>query len=76
MLLANSQGNGEPSFLDPQFYKRGVQDVANWRLLFDCSALGVKLTRGDTLPGPGFTAVFTATRAVHFGPGGVGGWVS
>jgi hypothetical protein len=53
-------GNGEPSFLDPQFYKRGVQDVANWRLLFDCSALGVKLTRGDTLPGPGFTAVFTA----------------
>lgn len=53
-------GNGEATFLDPLFYKRGVQDVANWRLLFDCGALGVKLTRGDTLPGPGPTAAFTA----------------
>jgi len=53
-------GNGEPTFLDPTFYQRGVQDVANWRLLFDCGSLGVKLTKGDTLPGPGFTAVFTA----------------
>ena len=53
--------SGEPTFLDPFFYSLGQQDVVNWRLLFDCSSLGVQLTRGDTLPGPGFTAALTAT---------------
>jgi len=33
----------------------------NWRLLYDCGALSVSLTRGDTLPGPGFSAALTAT---------------
>ena len=33
----------------------------NWRLLYDCGALSVSLSRGDTLPGPGFSAALTAT---------------
>ena len=37
------------------------------RLLYDCSALKVKLVRGDTLPGPGFTAALTATDKVGAG---------
>lgn len=54
-------GAGEPTLLTPEFYKLGQQDVANWRLIYDVDALGVKLVAGDTLPGPGATAVFTAT---------------
>ena len=54
-------GGGEKTFLDPYFYTLGQQDLVNWRLLFDCSSLGVELSRGDTLPGPGFTAALTAT---------------
>lgn len=56
-----SGGGGEPSFLDVKLYEFGQQDIVNWRLLYDCQALGVKLVRGDTLPGPGFTAALTAT---------------
>ena len=37
------------------------QDVVNWRLLYDCGTLGVEVTKGDTLPGPGFKAALTAT---------------
>ena len=37
------------------------------RLVYDCENLAVGLTRGDTLPGPGKTAVFTATD--RLGPG-------
>ena len=59
--------NGEPTFLTPAFYKLGTQDVANWRLVYDCSALGVNLVAGDTLPGPGASAVFTATDKVGAG---------
>ena len=54
-------GDGEPSFLNPLFYNYGQQDVVNWRLLYDCAALGVELSKGDTLPGPGFKAALTAT---------------
>lgn len=54
-------GAGEPTFLNPTFYSLGQQDVVNWRLLYDCAALGVNLVAGDTLPGPGFTAALTAT---------------
>jgi len=54
-------GGGCADFLNPVFYKFGQQDVANWRLLFDCDALGVEVVKGDTLPGPGFTAALTAT---------------
>ena len=56
-----SGGGGEPMFLNPEYYKAGQQDVVNWRLLYDCSVLGVELSKGDTLPGPGFTAALTAT---------------
>jgi len=51
---------GEPSFLNPAFYTYGQQDVSNWRLLYDCGVLEVELVKGDTLPGPGFTAALTA----------------
>lgn len=54
-------GAGEASFLSTKLYDYGQQDIVNWRLLYDCQALGVKLARGDTLPGPGFTAALTAT---------------
>lgn len=54
-------GSGVSTFLNPYFYTLGQQDVVNWRLLYDCGALGVKLLRGDVLPGPGFTAALTAT---------------
>ena len=30
-----------------------MQDVVNWRMLFDCDTLGVVLKKGDVLPGPG-----------------------
>jgi len=59
--------SGEPSLLTPAFYELGQQDIVNWRLLYDCSALKVKLVRGDTLPGPGFTAALTATDKVGAG---------
>lgn len=55
------EAGGEPSFLNPYFYKMGQQDVVNWRLIFDCDNLGVNFVKGDTLPGPGNGAVFTAT---------------
>mmetsp|Transcript_25494 Transcript_25494/g.64806 ORF Transcript_25494/g.64806 Transcript_25494/m.64806 type:complete len:309 (+) Transcript_25494:39-965(+) len=58
---ALSGGSGEAMFLNPKFYSVGQQDVANWRLLFDCGSLGVRLSKGDTLPGPGFMAAMTAT---------------
>lgn len=54
-------GSGESSFLASPFYSMGQQDIVNWRLLFDCSSLGVELSKGDTLPGPGFKAALTAT---------------
>jgi len=57
--LSGGEG-GEPSFLNPIFYSFGQQDVSNWRLLYDCGALDVELVKGDTLPGPGFTAALTA----------------
>jgi len=56
------EAGGEPTFLNPAFYRYGQQDVSNWRLIFDCNALGVELVKGDTLPGPGFTAALTATN--------------
>ena len=58
---AIDDGNGEADFLNPYFYTMGQQDVVNWRLLFDCSALGVEMMKGDTMQGPGFQAAMTAT---------------
>jgi len=52
---------GDSRFLNTFFYQQGQQDVVNWRLLYDCGALGVELARGDTMEGPGFTAALTAT---------------
>lgn len=64
---ADGGGGGEPSFLTPAFYKLGQQDIVNWRLLYDVAALGVKLSAGDTMPGPGFTAALTAQERVGAG---------
>ena len=60
---------GEASLLHPYYYtsKYVQQDIVNWRMLFDCDNLAVDLVAGDTLPGPGSGAVFTAT--VKLGPG-------
>jgi len=60
---AISEGGGEAQFLNPFFYTLGQQDVVNWRLLYDCASLGVELSKGDTMPGPGFSAALTATSA-------------
>eukprot|EP00617_Octactis_speculum_P005439 CAMPEP_0185776812 /NCGR_PEP_ID=MMETSP1174-20130828/87149_1 /TAXON_ID=35687 /ORGANISM="Dictyocha speculum, Strain CCMP1381" /LENGTH=356 /DNA_ID=CAMNT_0028464945 /DNA_START=26 /DNA_END=1093 /DNA_ORIENTATION=- len=57
--------------LAPDFYAMGAQDIVNWRLLFDGSCQGVKLTRGDTVEGPGFGAAFAAT-AFDIRPGDTG----
>jgi len=57
---------GDARFLDPFLYDAactcggGTADFVNWKMLFDCQTLGATLSRGDTLPGPGFTAILTA----------------
>ena len=60
-------GGGDPRFLNPFFYTLGQQDIVNWRLLYDCNALGVEVSAGDTLPGSGFTAALTATDRIGQG---------
>lgn len=64
---ASEEGGGEPTFLNKFFYTLGQQDIVNWRLLYDMKALGVELSAGDTLPGPGFMAALTATDNVGQG---------
>jgi len=59
-LAGNS---GVKTFLNPNFYSLGQQDVVNWRLLYDCDVLGVELERGDKMSGPGFMAATTATSS-------------
>mmetsp|Transcript_95122 Transcript_95122/g.157014 ORF Transcript_95122/g.157014 Transcript_95122/m.157014 type:complete len:378 (+) Transcript_95122:71-1204(+) len=56
----SSPEQGENSFLNPSFYKLGQQDLVNWRLLYDVNNLGVEISKGDTLPGPGFWAALTS----------------
>merc|ERR1740139_309240 len=48
-------------YLSEEYYSLVKKDVVNWQLIFDCQVRGVKLTKGDVLPGPGAKAVFTAT---------------
>jgi len=48
-------------YLSKKFYEMAKKDIVNWQLLFDCNVRGVKLTKGDVLPGPGVKAVFTST---------------
>lgn len=63
----DADSGGEPMFLNSYFYSLGQQDIVNWRLLYDCSALAVDLAAGDDMAGPGFTAALTATD--RCGPG-------
>ena len=58
---SSDDGGGDDSFLKEFFYTLGQQDVVNWRMLFDCDTLGVTLKRGDTMPGPGTFAAWSAT---------------
>ena len=52
-----------PQYLSRKFYELTKKDIVTWNLLFDCAVRGVKLSKGDVLPGPGGKAVFTATSA-------------
>jgi len=63
----DEQPGGERTLLTSEVYKLGQQDVVNWRLIYDCDALGVELLPGDTLPGPGALAALTATEKVGAG---------
>ena len=43
-----------PQYLNSdEYYAMTKRDIITWQLLFDCNVRGVKLTRGDVLPGPG-----------------------
>eukprot|EP00550_Attheya_septentrionalis_P007197 CAMPEP_0198285382 /NCGR_PEP_ID=MMETSP1449-20131203/4691_1 /TAXON_ID=420275 /ORGANISM="Attheya septentrionalis, Strain CCMP2084" /LENGTH=360 /DNA_ID=CAMNT_0043982789 /DNA_START=15 /DNA_END=1097 /DNA_ORIENTATION=- len=43
------------------YYEITKKDIITWQLLFDCNVRGVRLEKGDVLPGPGAKAIFTAT---------------
>lgn len=48
-------------YLSRKYYDMTKKDIVCWQLLFDCKVRGVSLKKGDTMPGPGVKAVFTAT---------------
>merc|ERR1719296_145031 len=50
-----------PQYLTKEFYTMAKRDIVSWNFLFDCRTRKVKLFKGDTMPGPGNKAVFTAT---------------
>jgi len=66
-LKGGACGGGEDNefefkqYLSEEYYTLVKKDVVNWQLIFDCQVRGVKLAKGDVLPGPGAKAVFTAT---------------
>eukprot|EP00978_Attheya_sp_CCMP212_P013385 scaffold33692_cov59-Attheya_sp.AAC.6 len=49
------------STLARDYYEITKKDIITWQLLFDCKVKGVRLEKGDVLPGPGAKAIFTAT---------------
>ena len=57
---ASGEKNVHPQFLAESYYELSKNDIVTWQLLFDCNVRGVKLAKGDVLPGPGVKAVFTA----------------
>ncbi|KAL9187186.1 LOW QUALITY PROTEIN: hypothetical protein ACHAXT_010906 [Thalassiosira profunda] len=58
---ACGEGNAYPQYLAEAYYELTKTDLITWQLLFDCETRGVKLAKGDVLPGPGISAVFAAT---------------
>ena len=58
---ACGESNLYPQYLAESYYELTKNDIITWQLLFDCNIRGVKLQKGDTMPGPGFKAVFAAT---------------
>jgi len=50
-----------PKYLTNEFYTMTKNDIVSWQRLFDCETRNVRLFKGDSMPGPGKKAVFTAT---------------
>ena len=60
-LKGGACGDNEyTQYLTKKFYEMTKKDIISWQLLFDCNTRGVKLAKGDILPGPGFKAALTA----------------
>ena len=50
-----------PQYLPGEiYYDMTKSDIISWQFLFDINVRGVKLQKGDVLPGPGMKAVFAA----------------
>jgi len=61
-LKGGGCGDNEYSqYLAKKFYEVTKKDIVTWNLLFDCNVRGVKLAKGDVLPGAGNKAIFSAT---------------
>lgn len=58
---SNEESTTYGQYLHESYYEATKTDIITWQLLFDCKVRGVKLTKGDILPGPGMKAVFCAT---------------
>ncbi|EED94281.1 predicted protein [Thalassiosira pseudonana CCMP1335] len=68
---ACGENNEYPQYLAESYYEKTKTDIVTWQLLFDCGVRGVKIAKGDVLPGPGMKAVFTAIGTdVHDGDSG------
>eukprot|EP00986_Skeletonema_menzelii_P012380 scaffold6832_cov81-Skeletonema_menzelii.AAC.3 len=71
---ACGEANLYPQYLAESYYELTKNDIITWQLLFDCNIRGVKLQKGDVMPGPGVKAVFTATGSEqHEGDSSRGG---
>lgn len=57
------EDNMFPQYLASKYYEMTKKDIITWQLLFDCNVRGVKMTKGDVLPGAGNKAIFTATAS-------------
>ncbi|KAL7524171.1 hypothetical protein ACHAWF_000840, partial [Thalassiosira exigua] len=60
---ACGESNRYLQYLAESYYDLTKNDFVKWQLMFDCSVRGVKLTKGDMLPGLGKGEVFAATGA-------------
>jgi len=56
-------------YLSREFYAMTKTGQITWQLLFDCSIRGVKITKGDVLPGAGNMALLTANAFDEAKPG-------
>ena len=62
----NNNNNKNENYCYPQYlpgeiyYEMTKSDIISWQFLFDMNVRGVKLRKGDVMPGPGMKAVFAA----------------